>query len=146
MTREVLRVVPKQVNGFWQLGTEPTGGTIKQGDRLRIRLTVTADKDASYVLIEDTFPSGAEVTERGTADEEVSDGGSGSHFWYDHVDVRDSTIAFFAGKLPKGKHVLEYNLRAQTPGKSAALPATVRAMYDPSFKGESGATIMEIKP
>ena len=98
-------------------------------------------------MIEDTFPSGAEVTERGTADEDVSESGrsGGDAFWYDHVDVRDDRIAFFARKLPKGKHVLEYNLRAQTPGTGRALPASVRTMYNPTFRGESGTAVVEVR-
>ncbi|MBC8138218.1 MAG: hypothetical protein H8F28_20250, partial [Fibrella sp.] len=144
--REVLRVLPRKVgNDMWRLATEPVpNGQFAQGDRLRVRLTINATRDGSYVLIEDTFPSGAEITERGTADEEVS--GSDWQFWYDHVDVRDDRIAFFARKMPKGKHVLEYNLRAQTPGTSRALPTVVQGMYDAGFHGESGATPLEIRP
>ena len=105
---------------------------------------MTSDRESSYVLIEDTFPSGAEVTERGTADEEET--GGDWNFWYDHVDVRDDRIAFFARKLPKGKHVLEYNLKAQTPGTCHALPTTVQTMYDPGFHGESNTNRLEIVP
>jgi uncharacterized protein YfaS (alpha-2-macroglobulin family) len=142
--REVLRVLPRKVgSNAWQLATEPVkNGRFAQGDRLRVKLTINATRDGSYVLIEDTFPSGAEITERGTADQEVS--GDDWQFWYDHVDVRDDRIAFFARKMPKGKHVLEYNLRAQTPGTSRALPTVVQGMYDAGFRGESGATPVEI--
>ncbi|MBC7807280.1 MAG: hypothetical protein H7145_14155, partial [Akkermansiaceae bacterium] len=144
--REVLRVVPRKVgNDAWRLATETvTNGRFAQGDRLRVRLTIDATRDGSYVLIEDTFPSGAEITERGTADEDVSS--EDWQFWYDHVDVRDDRIAFFARKLPKGKHVVEYNLRAQTLGTSRALPTVVQGMYDAGFHGESGATPLEIRP
>lgn len=144
--REVLRVLPrKESDDLWRLATEPvTNGQFQQGDRLRVRLTIDSTRDGSYVLIEDTFPSGAEITERGTADEEVS--GGDWQFWYDHVDVRDDRIAFFARKMPKGKHVLEYNLRAQTPGTSRALPTVVQGMYDAGFHGESGATPLEVRP
>ena len=148
ITREIVRVLPKKSTDGWSLQTEPLGnGAAMQGDRLRIRLTVTAERDAAYVLIEDTFPSGAEVTERGTADEDVdsSSGTRGAYFYPDHVDVKDDHIAFFAKKLPQGKHVLEYNLRAQTPGTSRALPASVQAMYDGFFRGQSGTTALEVK-
>ncbi len=143
--REVLRVLPRKVGAdAWGLVTEPVSdGKFAQGDRLRVRLTITATRDCSYVLIEDTFPSGAEITERGTADEEVS--GDSWQQWYDHVDVRDDRIAFFARKMLKGKHVLEYNLRAQTPGTSRALPTVIQGMYDAGLRAESGATPLEIR-
>ena len=35
----------------------------------------------------------------------------------------------FARSLPKGEHVIEYNLRAQTPGSYHTLPTLVQAMY-----------------
>ena len=151
ITREVVRVVPRKTGNSWQLTDEPVGnGPIAQGDRLRIRLTVVADRDTPYVLIEDTFPSGAEVTERGTADEDVDESDAskkgGAYFWPDHVDVRDDKIAFFARKLPKGRIVLQYNLRAQTPGTGRALPASVRPMYDNAVRGESSTTVVEVRP
>jgi uncharacterized protein YfaS (alpha-2-macroglobulin family) len=144
--REVLRVLPRKVgDDAWRLATEPVAdGRFRQGDRLRVRLTITAERDASYVVIEDAFPSGAEVTERGTAEEEVTDGSWG--FWYDHVDVRDDRIAFFARSLPKGTHVIEYNLRAQTPGASRALPTEVTGMYDAALHSSSAGTRIEVKP
>jgi len=145
VTREVLRVLPRKVgDDAWRLATEPVAdGRFQQGDRLRVRLTITAEKDSSYVVIEDGFPSGAEVTERGTADEEVT-GEWG--FWYDHVDVRDDRIAFFASSLPAGTHVIEYNLRAQTPGTCRALPTEITGMYDAALHSSSAGTKIEVKP
>jgi uncharacterized protein YfaS (alpha-2-macroglobulin family) len=144
--REVLRVLPRKVgDDAWRLATEPVAdGRFQQGDRLRVRLTITAERDASYVVIEDAFPSGAEVTERGTAEEEVTEGGWG--FWYDHVDVRDDRIAFFAHSLPTGTHVIEYNLRAQTPGTCRTLPAEVTGMYDAALHSSSAGTRIEVQP
>jgi Large extracellular alpha-helical protein len=143
--REVVRVLPRKVgdDGLWRLATEPVpNGVFRQGDRLRVRVKLTVPRDASYVLIEDAFPSGAEVTERGTADQDVESWS----FWYDHVEVRDDRIAFFARRLPAGTHVLEYNLRAQTPGTSHALPTHVEGMYDASVRAESATGRLEVKP
>jgi alpha-2-macroglobulin len=132
--REILRVLPQKVGtDGWRLGIEDTKGRFQQGDRLRVRLTITAKEAASYVLIEDRFPSGCEISQRGTEEEVVESWG----YWYDHVDVRDDRIAFFARKLPAGKQVIEYNLRAQTPGTSRALPTQVQGMYDAGLRAES---------
>ena len=87
------------------------------------------------------FP-GAEVTERGTADEEVDTWS----FWYDHVDVRDDRIAYFARRLRPGTHVIEYNLRAQSPGVSRALPTHIEGMYDAGVRAESATTRLEVRP
>lgn len=133
VSREYLRVVPKRAGqDTWTLQTEPTHNSLQAGDRIRVRLTIDASRDLPYVLIEDPFPAGCEVTERGEAGE--SDDWS---FWWSNTDVRDDRIAFFARTLPKGKHVIEYNLRAQTPGEYHTLPTLLQAMYDPDTRAES---------
>jgi uncharacterized protein YfaS (alpha-2-macroglobulin family) len=137
--REYLRVLPRQAGqDRWTLQTEPTNNSLRQGDRVRVRLTLNVPRDMSYVLVEDPFPSGCEVTERGSADETVEWG-----YWYSSVDVRDDRIAFFARRLTKGKHTIEYNLRAQTPGSYRALPALLQPMYAPAVRAESAeATVV----
>lgn len=104
-----------------------------------VRLTITAPRDLAYILIEDPFPSGFEVTERGSAEmDEWS-------YWWASTDVRDDRIAFFIRSLERGTHVIEYNLRAQTPGTFNALPAALQGMYTPQTRGESAGSKVVIK-
>lgn len=117
----------------WTLQSEPTGNTLQQGDRVRVRLSFDLPRDLSYVLIEDAFPSGCEVTERGSAGE----GSEDWNYWWSNTDVRDDRIAFFARKMTKGKHTIEYNLRAQTVGTYNALPTLLQAMYAPEVRAET---------
>ena len=94
-------------------------------------------------------PAGVEVTERGTseaADVDFSSGGNASGgTWFEQTDVRDEHIAFFAAHLSKGRHYIDYNLRAQTPGKSRALPARIQALYAPPFHAETGGAGVTVK-
>lgn len=139
--REYLRLKPQKVGmDSWSLQTEPTNNQLAQGDRIRVRLTIDAPRDMAYVLVEDPFPSGCEVNERGDASEVVDWG-----YWWQGVDVRDDHIAFFAKTITKGKHVIEYNLRAQTPGSYHALPTLVQGMYTPETRAETAETRVEIK-
>jgi uncharacterized protein YfaS (alpha-2-macroglobulin family) len=139
--REYLRLKPaKAGSDSWSLQTEPTGNQLQQGDRIRVRLTIDAPRDMAYVLIEDPFPSGCEVNERGDASEVVEWG-----YWWQGIDVRDDHIAFFAKTITKGKHVIEYNLRAQTPGTYHALPTLVQGMYTPETRAETAETRVQIK-
>lgn len=94
----------------------------------------------AYVLIEDPFPAGCEVSERGDS-ADVMDW----NYWWSSVDVRDDRIAFFARSLPQGQHVIEYNLRAQTPGAYHTLPTLLQAMYAPETRAESAEAKVEIK-
>jgi uncharacterized protein YfaS (alpha-2-macroglobulin family) len=138
--REYLRIRPKRVGvDGWSLQTEPTGNELQQGDRVLVRLTITAQRDLAYVLLEDPFPAGFEPTERGTA--EIDQWTS----WWANTDVRDDRITFFVRQLAAGRHVIEYNLRAQTPGRYNALPAALYGMYTPALRAESSGTRIVIK-
>ena len=146
--REFLRVTKPERGNKWEVKTEPTGNRLLQGDQIRVKLTFTAPRDMAYVIIEDAYPSGCEVTERGTADEEIY----GEEYSYGYssigvsnVDVRDDRIAFFARKVPAGTHTISYHLRAQTPGTYHVLPAQMQAMYDPELRAESGENRVEVR-
>jgi uncharacterized protein YfaS (alpha-2-macroglobulin family) len=140
--REYLRVLPRQAGqDRWTLQTEATNNQLKQGDQIRVRLTLNVTRDMSYVLIEDPFPSGCEVTERGTTDVTSDDW----DYWWSSMDVRDDRIAFFARTLTKGKHTIQYNLRAQTPGSYHALPSLLQAMYAPETRAEAAETQVVVR-
>jgi uncharacterized protein YfaS (alpha-2-macroglobulin family) len=47
--------------------------------------------------------------------------------------------------LPAGRHVIEYNLRAQTPGTYQTLPAVLQGMYHPDRRAESAGAKVVIK-
>ena len=122
------------------ISSEPTtGNRLAQGDQIRVRLTLDVPTDLSYVLVEDAFPAGCETTERGDAGVDEWD------YWWSSTDVRDDRIAFFARHLTPGKHVIEYNLRAQTPGTYSVLPTSVQAMYDSATRAESAEDRVEVR-
>ena len=126
-------------------GLFPEAATTKfsQGDTVRVRLIVEADQPLEYILLEDRFPSGFEPNARGTLEEEDTYGEW--RFWYSHIDVRDDRVALFARRLEKGKHVYEYHLRAQTPGKAHALPTAITPMYGTNLRAESAGELLEIR-
>ena len=53
------------------------------------------------------------------------------------MEFRDNRVVFFARTLARGKHSVSYRMRAETPGKFAALPTRASAMYAPELKGNS---------
>ena len=139
--REYLRVKPKPAgSGYFTEQTEPTNNELTGSDWVRVRLTIKAPRDMSYVLIEDPFPAGCEVNERGDATEVIDWG-----YWWSSADVRDDRIAFFCRTLSKGEHTIEYNLRAQTPGIYHVLPALAQGMYAPETRAESPETRITVK-
>jgi uncharacterized protein YfaS (alpha-2-macroglobulin family) len=141
LTREYRRVVMQKSDDSSRLQTEATNNRLKVGDYIRVRLVITAPEELEHVLIEDSFPAGCTVTERGTSDEVVEWG-----YWWSSIDVRDDRIAFFVRRLSAGKHVIEYNLRAQTPGDYRALPTLAQPMYAPATQLETEAARLRIDP
>ena len=73
---------------------------------------------------------------------------SGARFadgFCDNVEVRDTKIVFFLGLLEQGEHILRYRLRAETPGRFHALPATGAAMYAPEIRANSDEERINIR-
>ncbi|MCE1245519.1 MAG: MG2 domain-containing protein [Firmicutes bacterium] len=127
-------------NGAITETTEPlTGAAIKRGDKIRVEVTVEADKDYQYVIIEDPLPAGFEVTipegERNT-----------SGLWWCQREIRDEKAVFFANSLEKGKKLkLTYDLRAEMAGNVVALPTLAWAMYQPEIRGHSGDNKLSVE-
>jgi hypothetical protein len=48
--------------------------------------------------------------------------------------------------MPRGKHVMEYTLRLNNPGRFALPPTRVEAMYAPESFGESPNAVLEVAP
>jgi uncharacterized protein YfaS (alpha-2-macroglobulin family) len=106
---------------------------------VRVRLTVTALRDTRFVIVTDPLPAGFEPDYRGEdPDEEWRE-------WYSALDVRDDRVAVFARNLTPGRHVIEYIVRAQRPGRYTALPARVECMYAPEVRAETAAQALEVK-
>jgi len=140
--RAFYRLVPQRTaDGRWRLAPKPTENRMRQGDRIRVQLRITVPRDMACVLIEDPFPAGCEPSDRG----EVDDPNDWTDWWA-ATDVRDDRVAFFARRLPRGEHVIEYNLRAQSPGVYHTLPALVQPMYSPAIRAESAESRVEIRP
>ena len=52
-------------------------------------------------------------------------------------ELRDDRVSFFMTTIARGQHSISYRLRAETPGKVSALPATIEGMYAPELVGNS---------
>lgn len=106
-----------------------SGDPLKSGDAVEVELVVESKNDYEYVLLADPKPAGFEPME-------VQSGWS-----YDglaaYKEYRDEKVAFFAERLPQGRHTLRYRVRAEVPGKFSALPAKAEAMYAPELRGNA---------
>jgi alpha-2-macroglobulin len=128
-------------------------------DMLVVRLTVVAERDLSYLLLEDPLPAGTEPVDTSLATTSMaapwptmervltslSDGRDWGWYgnWADHIELRDDRVALFAENLPAGTYEYVYAVRCTMPGSYLALPAEAYEMYFPDVFGRSeGARIV----
>jgi uncharacterized protein YfaS (alpha-2-macroglobulin family) len=105
------------------------GDELASGDLVEIELTIESKNDYEYLIVEDWKAAGLEPVD-------VRSGYTGDGVGA-YLELRDERAAFFLRRLPRGTTSVSYRLRAETPGKFSALPATVAAMYAPELRGNS---------
>ncbi len=111
----------------------------KNGDVIRVELTIHSDVPRDFVLVEEPTPSSCRVTERTELGEYEEKG-----WWWSRTLILDDHLAFFARNLPKGESKIVYHMRAEAAGRATALPARAANMYDPGRWASTAETRVEI--
>ncbi|MDQ7824415.1 MAG: MG2 domain-containing protein [Candidatus Eremiobacteraeota bacterium] len=113
----------------------PPLSSIKSGEEFSVRLTIDAKNDFEYLVLEDPRPAGCEVSEGSVWERNQC---------FSNCEIRDEKTVFFFTELERGKHILEYRIRAEVPGDYHVMPASVSPMYNPEFKGTSAESRIKI--
>ncbi len=104
--------------------------TVQSGDLIEVELVVNAKNDYEYLVFEDMKAAGFEPVD-------LRSGASYGDGLSSNVELRDEKVAFFVDRLPQGRRVLRYRVRAQVPGRFHALPTNGYAMYAPEVRAIS---------
>ena len=112
--------------------------TFKVGDRVNIELVVTVAQDMEYVHLKDLRPAGFEP--KMTLSQHQWENG----LWY-YQSPRDVSMNYFIERLPKGTHVLNYDVFVTHSGQFEAGNATVQCMYAPEFVAHSGGEKVSVE-
>lgn len=112
------------------------------GDLVEVVLTLDADGEAWYIILEDPLPAGFEAL-----NERMNPVSYGDflvpHLWrewgYNRKDIYDDQVAFFITHLWPGEHTFTYLMRATTSGEFSALPAQAYPMYAAGMWGRSAS-------
>ena len=120
-----------------------------RGDVLRVRLEVDAQNDMTWVVVSDPVPGGATIL--GSAlgrDSAIASGTEKRSGNTTPVFEERSFEAFrsYYEFLPRGKHVVEYSVRLNNPGRFSLPPTRVEAMYAPETFGELPNAALEVGP
>ena len=152
--REYFKLAPQQTTKGIQYTKAPFNGTLRSGDEMLVKVSVTSSADYEYFMLEDPLPAGAEVIKDESGYHIVAESAyrgpqqgeyeSDYRDWYAAREIRDEKVAFFATRLPAGRHEFTYLLRAQIPGDYHVMPPLATLMYYPEYQGNGNEMRLRI--
>lgn len=104
--------------------------TMTSGDLIEVELLVESKNDYEYLMLEDFKPAGCEAME-------LQSGYQWRQGLNTYREFRDAKVTHYIEHLPRGRHSITYQLRAEIPGKFHALPSIISGMYAPELKGNA---------
>ena len=114
------------------------GTSLQVGDRLKVRLTVTADRDMDFI----------QVTDGRAACMEPADALSG-YRWTDgmsyYQETKDSSTSFYIDHMRKGAYEFSYDVYVTLSGVYLQGIATVQSVYAPEFIGHGSGGSLQVK-
>lgn len=130
VTREIIsstQTTPLPVGG----GRE---GALKVGDRITVRITITADRDYDFVQV---------VDKRAACMESVQQLSGYRRGYY--VSSKDCTTNYYFDMLPKGKHEIETEYYIDREGTYQTGTCTVQCAYAPEYYGRAKGAELGVK-
>jgi len=145
--------------------------SVAAGEVVRVRLRITIPEDRGMVVLDDPLPAGLEAVDLSlrTVSPFASDllspkpengeqEGYGAWYWgygswdsgmwsaFDHTEIRDDRVVYFARRLWRGSYNATYLARATTAGRFVSAPAQAEEMYNPGVHGRSGGALFTVRP
>ncbi len=112
------------------------GKNAKIGDKVKVILTITADRDYDFVQI---------VDKRAACLEPVNQLSGYQWGLGGYISPKDYTTNFYFDRLSKGKHQVEMEYYVDRKGDYLSGTCTVQCAYSPEFGGRAEAYQMEVK-
>ncbi|WP_295644947.1 MG2 domain-containing protein [uncultured Methylibium sp.] len=128
---------------------QKNAGRWTRGDLMRVRLEIDAQADMGWVVVSDPVPAGAALLGSGLGrDSAIATRGEQreGRAWPAYEERGFEAFRSYYAWLPRGRHVVEYTLRLNNPGRFALPPSRVEAMYAPESFGESPNAMLEVGP
>lgn len=107
---------------------------LQVGDRITVRLTITADRDYDFVQLSDRRAACLEPVEQL----------SGYGYGY-YCQPKDNATNYFFDRLAKGKHVVETTYYVDRAGQYASGTCAVACAYAPEFMARTKAVVFNVK-
>jgi alpha-2-macroglobulin len=123
-------------------------GRFTRDDTIRVRLSIEADRDMTWMVVNDPIPAGASHLGTGlTRDAQLPGPERGRQRTMPSFEERafDGYRAYYE-YAPKGNLTVEYTLRLNQSGRFNLPPTRVEALYAPEMFGELPNDIIEVHP
>jgi uncharacterized protein YfaS (alpha-2-macroglobulin family) len=141
--------------------SEVNGQPAAVGELVSVRIAVTLENDAYYLMVEDYLPAGAEILETSLNTYPIGSGDCGASpagcyakndpfadgwgWWlFKNPMIYDDHIAWATEYLPAGSYELTYTLVLTHPGEFQVLPARAWSFYFPEMQGNSAGDLFLI--
>ena len=147
--------------------------SVAEGELVRVRLRVTVPSERHFVVLDDALPAGLEAIDLslrtvggipgpGAADTASSEDNSRDNdetgygrwaygswdagWWspFEHREIRDDRVVYYATLLWKGSYTTSYLARATTPGIFVRPPAHAEEMYNPAVFGRTDGGVFTV--
>lgn len=118
--------------------SQKVAGQYQPGDVVKVTLTIQAQSDMSWVVVDDPIPAGAAIQGSGLGRDSAIDAKSGGNSDYaDYIERRFAGYRAYYSYVPRGELKVEYTMRLNNPGTFKLPPTRVEAMYAPDVFGMS---------
>jgi alpha-2-macroglobulin len=142
---------------------------VAEGELVRVRLRITAPRDREFVVVDDPLPAGLEAVDQSmrTAPNlppfegapklraDLREGPTAQRWMYgswdggwwtpwEHKEIRDDRVLYFARQLWRGSYQASYVARATTAGVFVRPPAQAEEMYNPAVRGRSDGGVFTV--
>jgi uncharacterized protein YfaS (alpha-2-macroglobulin family) len=118
-----------------------------RGDVMRVRLEIEAQADMTWVVVSDPVPAGATLLGSGLGRDSAiatrTERKEGSA-WAAYEERSFEAFRSYYEYMPRGRHVVEYTVRLNNPGRFGLPPTRVEAMYAPESFGEAPNAPLEV--
>ena len=115
---------------------EIVGGNreLKVGDRIKIRLTIEADRDYDFVQLVDKRAACLEPVQQL----------SGYHWSY-YIAPKDHATNYYFDVMAKGTHIIETEYYVDREGTYQTGVCTVQCAYAPEYTARTKAMVIKVK-
>lgn len=131
--------IHRELRTYDKHGRAVRARTLHPGDRVQVRLTLRAAQDLAYVTVIDDRAACLEPVDSHSG-LRFADGLSTYH------ETKDRQTRFYIDRLPRGTHVLTYDLHVTATGSYVAGAATAQCQYAPAATARTAALTLRVEP